>query len=186
MDTTQSCTGHRLAPPPLLRRRCADRRRHPTRHGRLGVDRTGGAKGACHQARDRRGVRNAEADRRRSPECRFMSSSAPKMAPRSFSCTGWPYDIHSFGGSGALAGLGRLSGHRSVSARLWHHAVPFERGDPQRPAVGACRRCRRASGQPQDREGDPRRLRLGARARRTSWRHSGRSGVRPWFPSAAI
>ena len=57
--------------------------------------------------------------------------------------------------------LGWLSGDRAVSARLRHHALSVERHRPKRPAIGPRSRHHRADGRAQDREGDPRRLRLG-------------------------
>ena len=102
-----------------------------------------------------------EADRCRRPECRLRrgrsrrrssSHSAARLALRhSQLCRCRPF-----------AGLGRLPGDRSVPARLWHDAISFERNGPQRPAVGARRRSQGLSGRSQDREADPRRLRLGS------------------------
>ncbi len=61
----------------------------------------------------------------------------------------------------AAAGLGRLPGHRAVSARLWLDAISVERDRAQRSAVGARARHHRLDGCAEDREGDARRLRLG-------------------------
>ena len=74
---------------------------------------------------------------------------------------GWPYDIHTYVD---VAPLLASAGYRVI--------VPYLRGygttrflssetSAQRPAVGACRRYHRLDGRAQDREGDPRRLRLG-------------------------
>ena len=110
------------------------------------------------------------------------AEAGPADGPAVILLHGWPYDIHSLCRCRAVAGVGRLPGDRPVSARLWHDALSFERNAPQRPAVGARRRYHRLDGCSQDREGDPRRLSIGARGRPTSSRRSGRSAARPWSP----
>ena len=74
---------------------------------------------------------------------------------------GWPYDIHSYVGRRAGARCRGLPRHRPVSPRLRDHALPFERHDPQRPAVGRGGRRHRFDGRARHRVGDRRRLRLG-------------------------
>jgi len=61
----------------------------------------------------------------------------------------------------SCVGLGRLSRDRAVYTRLRQHALPLKRYGPQRPAVGGRRRHYRLDGCAQDREADPRWLRLG-------------------------
>ena len=78
----------------------------------------------------------------------------------------------------AVAGVGRLPGDRSVSARLWHDALSFERHVPQRPAVGARRRRHRFDGCAEDREGDRSPASIGARGRPTSSRRFGPSACK--------
>ena len=89
------------------------------------------------------------------------AEAGPADGPAVILLHGWPYDIHSFVD---VAPLLASAGYRVIvplSARLRHDALSFERHGPQRPAVGARRRHHRADGCAQDREGDPRRLRLG-------------------------
>ncbi len=61
----------------------------------------------------------------------------------------------------ASACLSRLSGDSALFARLWHDALPVRRNSSIRAAIGPRRRYHCALGCAQDREGDPRRLRLG-------------------------
>ena len=61
----------------------------------------------------------------------------------------------------AAACVGGLPRPRAVSARLRHDALSFKRDVPQWPALGSRGRPRRLHGCAQDREGDPRRFRLG-------------------------
>ena len=81
------------------------------------------------------------------------AEAGPADGPAVILLHGWPYDIHSYRRCRAAAGVGGLSGDRSVSARLRHDALSFERDAPQRPAVGPRRRRHRLHGCAQDREG---------------------------------
>ena len=110
-------------------------------------------------------VRPAEADRRRRAERRLCRSRARPTARRSFFCTAGPTTSTACR-CRAAAGVGGLSRDRALSARLRHDALSFQRNRPQRPAVGARGRPHRLDGCAQDREGDPRRLRLGRADRR--------------------
>ena len=105
-------------------------------------------------------LRPAEADRRRRPECR-LCRSRPRRWPGGHSSARLALRHSQLCRCRAVAGVGGLPGDRPVSARLWHDALSFERHAPERPAVGARRRYHRLDGCAQDREGDPRRLRLG-------------------------
>jgi hypothetical protein len=128
-------------------------------------------------------IRLAEADRRRRAE-RRIRRGGPANGPPVILLHGWPYDIYSYVDV-ARCWRRRATGCSSLSARLWHDALSFERNVPQRPAVGGrvdiiafmdALKIEKATLAGCD---------WGAR-RATSSRRSGRSAARPWCPSAAI
>ncbi len=90
------------------------------------------------------------------------AEAGPAHGPAVVLLHGWPYDIHSYVD---VAPRLAAAGYRvmvPVPARSRHHTVPVGQDVPQRPAVGDRARHHRAHGRPEDREGDPRRLRLGS------------------------
>ena len=162
MDTIKIAERDQPASPPLLWHRRDDRRRRSARHDRScgRTSRQDKRTAARDQAGNEHVVRPAEADRCRRPECRLRRSRPGR----------WPAGHPSARLALRHSQLCRCravlasAGYRvivPVSARLRHDALSFERDAPQRPAVGARRRHHRLDGCAQDREGDPRRLRLG-------------------------
>ena len=114
------------------------------------------------------------------------AEAGPADGPPSFFCTAGPTTFTALSMSRRCWQSSGLPGDRPVSARLRHDALSFKRNRPERPAVGARRRCHRLDGCAQDREGDRSPASIGARGPPTSSRRSGRSAARPWSPSAAI
>ena len=93
---------------------------------------------------------------------------------------GWPYDIHSFVD---VTPLLASAGYRVIVPYVRGYGttrLSFQRDRPQCAAVGDRNRYRRFYGCPQDREGDPSPVSIGAPEQRTSWPRSGRSGARLW------
>ena len=114
------------------------------------------------------------------------AEAGPADGPVVILLHGWPYDIHSYVD---VAPLLASAGYRVIVPYLRGYGTTrflSERDGAQRPAVGARRRHRRADGCAQDREGDPRRLRLGRAHAPTSSPRCGRSAARRWCRSAAI
>ena len=105
-------------------------------------------------------VRDAEADRRRPPECRIRRSRSSQRASPVILLHGWPYDIQQLRRRRPLAGFGGLPGHGCPTCEARHDTLPFRRDVQERTAGGACCRCHRLHGCPQDRQGDPRTFRL--------------------------
>ena len=79
---------------------------------------------------------SAEADRCRRPE-RRLCRGRPGRWPARHSSARLALRHPQLRRCRAAAGLGRLPRDRSLSARLRHDALSFERHHPQRPAVGA-------------------------------------------------
>ena len=152
---------NRPSSPPLSRRRGHDRRCRPARpDGSADAQSSARPAAARDQAGDEHVVRPAEADRCRRPE-RRIRRGRPRRWPAGHPSARLALRHSQLRRCRAAAGIGGLPGDRPLSARLWHDALSSERDVPQRPAVGAGRRCHRADGCAEDREGDPRRLRLG-------------------------
>ena len=105
-------------------------------------------------------VRPAQADRCRRAQCR-LCRSRPRRRPRGHSAARLALRHSQLCRCRPVAGVGGLPGDRSLSARLWHDALPFQRHAPQRPAIGGRCRCHRFDGCAQDPEGHHRRFRLG-------------------------
>ena len=87
--------------------------------------------------------------------------AGPADGPPVILLHGWPYDIHSFVD---VTPMLASAGYRVLVPYLRGYgadALSFQRDLPQRSAFGAGGRCHRFHGCAQDREGDPRRLRLG-------------------------
>ena len=108
------------------------------------------------------------------------AEAGPADGPPVILLHGWPYDIHTYVD---VAPLLAAAGYRVI--------VPYLRGygttrflssdtvrNGQQSAVA--RRHHRLDGCARDREGDPRRLRLGRAHAPTSSRRCGRSAARPW------
>ena len=89
------------------------------------------------QARDEHLVRPAEADRCRRPQCRLRRGRSRRW-PSGHSSARLALRHSQLRRCRPVARVGRLPRDHSVSARLWHDALSFERHGPQRPAVGDC------------------------------------------------
>ena len=70
------------------------------------------------------------------------AEAGPADGPPVILLHGWPYDIHTYVDVAPILAVEGVSRHRAVPARLRHDALPVERHDAQRPAVGARRRHR--------------------------------------------
>ena len=112
------------------------------------------------QAGDEHVVRPTEADRRRRPERRLRRSGSGEWSSRHSSARLALRHLQ-LRRCRSVAGVGGLPGDRAVCARLWLDPLSVERYVSEWPAIGGRRRSHRSYGCPQDREGDPRRFRLG-------------------------
>ncbi len=109
-----------------------------------------------------------------------------KNGPAVLLLHGWPYDIHSFEEAAPLLAS---AGYRVIVPYLRGYGTTrflsseaIRNGQPSALAVDVVALLDSLKIEKAILAG----FDWGARARRTSWRHSGRSGARPWFPSAAI
>ena len=168
-----------------FRRRCrGDGGGRSVRHHRLRGGTIRQAKVARHEGRDAYVVRRAEADRCRRAECRICRSRS-RQWPRGLPAARLALRHSHLCRRRPDAGVGRLPGDRSVSARLWHDALSL-----QRHAAGTAsnRRSPSTSLRSWTRSRSTRRswpAAIGARERRVSSRRSGPNAPRPSSPSAA-
>ena len=110
------------------------------------------------------------------------AEAGPADGPAVILLHGWPYDIYSFVD---VAPLLASAGYRVLVPYLRGYGTTrFLSSDsvPQWPALGAGGRCHRLHGRAQDREGDPRRLRLGRANRQHRRGALAGARARPWSP----